>query len=929
MIGKNSSQSPEKYFSPLDAWAMAFGVMVGWGAFVMPGNTFLPLAGPTGTIISMAIGLACMLLIGFCVSFLMKRSAQSRGIYAYTKEAFGRDHAFLCAWFLCLSYLTIVFLNGTALFLVIKTILGETAYTGYHYTIAGKVVYLNEFLLSLCALVGVGLLFLWTRTFLRRFSTILAVILLVGIVVTTIFCLPKALEHNLLCHSFGYEGVNKGWAIFNLVILAPWAFVGFEVITLDTVHFKFSLKKTTWVIVSSIVVAALVYTSLALVSVSAIPDGYSDWTAYFKDLNNLNGPISLPTFHAARTIMGSFGLVLIVITAVAAILTGIIGAYRAILHLLSTMAEEHILAKVFSKRSYSIFFIMALSVLISLLGRNTLNWFVDLTSFGAIVAYGYLSAAAYKIAKLESNRRIMLVGIAGTIISILFGIAQIVPGLSVLDTMSAEAFLFLCLWCLVGFGFYWHTVKQSPLSEYHGLSISGVVLFALLIYTALMWFGKLLARKQSIGDVHILLQDGGIVLILIIFLGFFIMVFIQKLVRQMHEKLEREKIRAVEGNIARSQFLFNMSHDIRTPMNAIMGYTTLALREPASMHKDYLKKIEKSSKQLLTLLNDILEMSRIENGKIQLEYKPMDLCLLFEEMGELFAAQMVQKRIHFTLNTSQLRNHYVWCDKTNLNRVLLNIISNAYKFTPDGGSIAVSAYENESGESGYGSYEFRFKDSGIGMSKEFAAKMFDAFERERSSTASGVEGTGLGLAITKSIVNLMGGTIEVFTEQGSGTEFVIHIKLRLAEEKDLKKDSTSGGDPLAKVVDFTGKRLLLVEDNAINLEIAQMLLEQMGFQVETAENGKVAVEKVSASQPGHYDAILMDIQMPVMDGYAAAREIRALKDPKLAGIPILAMTANAFPEDIQAAKEAGMQSHIAKPIDVAVLKKELELVLKS
>ena len=175
----------------------------------------------------------------------------------------------------------------------------------------------------------------------------------------------------------------------------------------------------------------------------------------------------------------------------------------------------------------------------------------------------------------------------------------------------------------------------------------------------------------------------------------------------------------------------------------------------------------------------------------------------------------------------------------------------------------------------------------------------------------------------------MGGTIEVFTEQGSGTEFVIHIKLRLAEEKDLKKDSTGGGDPLAKVVDFTGKRLLLVEDNAINLEIAQMLLEQMGFQVETAENGKVAVEKVSASQPGHYDAILMDIQMPVMDGYAAAREIRALKDPKLAGIPILAMTANAFPEDIQAAKEAGMQSHIAKPIDVAVLKKELESVLKS
>ena len=286
------------------------------------------------------------------------------------------------------------------------------------------------------------------------------------------------------------------------------------------------------------------------------------------------------------------------------------------------------------------------------------------------------------------------------------------------------------------------------------------------------------------------------------------------------------------------------------------------------------------------LINDILEMSRIDNGQLKLEFKPMDLCLLLEELGELFMAQMQQKRIDFAVHTSQIRNRYVWCDKTSLNRVLLNIISNAYKFTPQGGNISAAIYEVDSNENGYGSYEICVKDSGIGMSKEFVSKMFNAFERERTSTASGMEGTGLGLAITKSIVDLMGGTIEVFTSPGNGTEIDIHIKFRLATAKDMKKEKIDEVTP-AETVDFASKRLL----------------------------------------PGYYDAILMDIQMPVMDGYEATREIRALPDPKLAEIPILAMTANAFPEDIKAAEEAGMQAHIAKPIDVNVLKKELKKVI--
>ncbi len=918
----------QKNLSKLDIWAMAFGCMVGWGAFVMPGVTFLPLAGPAGTIISMAIGLAVMLVIATSLSYLMMRSPGSGGIYSYAKEAFGRDHAFLCSWFLCLSYLTIVFLNSTALFVVIRTILGNAAHKGFSYSVAGNTVYLTEVALSAFALIGVGLLLLVAKTVLHRITTILAMILLVGVVVTAICCLPNALSRDVLC-SFGFQGVNGGFAVFSLVVLAPWAFAGFEVTALCTAQFKFPIKKTKSVVFSAIIVAAAVYAAMALVGVSARPDGYESWIAYLSDLNSLNGVDAVPTFYAAKVTMGRFGLVVLTVTTLAAILTGIIEAYRAIVNVLSTMAEDKIISEYFSKQKVCVFFIMILAVLISLLGRNTLGWFVDLTSFGAVVAYAYMAAASYKIAKTESNYKIMAAGLAGTVISVIFGISQLVPRMVALEAMDCEAFLLLSLWSLLGFVFYWRTAKQSTITQYSDISIAGIALFAFLVYAALLWLGKMLYKKGSLDEVRSSMIIGGFILMLIFFVGLLVMQYIQTLVRRMHEATERDKIRVSEGNLARSQFLFNMSHDIRTPMNAILGYTTLALKEPDHLLRDYLVKIDKSSRQLISILNDILEMSRMENGGLELEYNPIDLRLLFEELDDLYAEQMAQKHLAFSMHTSQIRNQYVWCDRKNLKRILMNIISNAYKFTPEDGTITASIYEADSSDEEYGSYEIRVRDSGIGMSKEFVAKMFNAFERERTSTASGMEGTGLGLAITKRIVDLMGGTIEVFTSPGNGTELVIHLKLRLAAVSDVQKENTVATISTENAHDFTGKRLLLVEDNEVNMEIAQMLLEQMGFDVETAANGKIAVEMVRASQPGHYDAILMDIQMPVMDGYAATKEIRALKNPAVANIPILAMTANTFPEDISAAKSAGMQAHIAKPVEVDNLKKELGLVLKS
>ena len=922
---QEKTKALDRYLSPLDVWGMAFGIMVGWGVFAMPGNTFLPVAGPAGTVLAMTIGMVIMLIIGGNFSYLMGRTSITGGVYSYTKEAFGRDHAFLSSWFLCLSYLTIVFLNGTALFYIIRMLLGSVLETGFHYTIAGNVIYPAEALVSALVLGGVGVLFIVAKPLLQRLHTVLAILLLAGVAVTSAVCLPYAVSNGALT-AFGTGGAGKGYAVFSLVILAPWAFVGFEATSFDTAHFRFPIRKSRSLIILSIIGAAFAYASMTLVSVAAVPDGFSTWQEYIASLDKLSGVAAVPTFYAAGHIMGTVGIVVMTITAVSAILTGIIGGYRATTRILSTMAEDRILSEGFSKTTYSILFIMVISIVIAFLGRNTLNWFIDLTSFGAIVGFGYTSAAAWKIAKTEGNTKRVVMGIVGTAISALFAVVQLVPRLTAMEAMGGEAFLLLSLWCLVGFVFYWRTVRHSSLTEYSGISTSGVVLFALLIYSSLMWLAKRLIAGESADEMKSVLVRGGTLLMLIIFVGLTVMLYVQNYVRKKHEAAEREKIRAVEGSLAKSQFLFNMSHDIRTPMNAIIGYTSLALKEPSSpvLH-EYLEKIDLSSQHLLTLINDILEMSRIESGKIELEYIPTDLCAVFDRMRDLFSEQMKQKQMDFSVHTSQVRNRFVWCDRQKLNRVLLNILSNAYKFTAPGGTISATLWEIGNGEDGYGSYEMRIRDNGIGMSQKFAEKMWGAFERERTSTDSGVEGTGLGLAITKSIVDLMGGTIEVLTAPGSGTEMIIRLKFQLAEADDIPDNPQPA--VRQETVDFTGKRLLLVEDNMINMEIADMILEQLGFVVETAENGQIAVDKVSASGPGYYDLVLMDIQMPVMDGYTATKTIRGLENRELAGIPIVAMTANAFAEDIRASEEAGMQGHIAKPIDVNAMVQTLTDVL--
>ena len=398
----------------------------------------------------------------------------------------------------------------------------------------------------------------------------------------------------------------------------------------------------------------------------------------------------------------------------------------------------------------------------------------------------------------------------------------------------------------------------------------------------------------------------------------------KKSLEQKNAALELAVQRETKANLAKREFLFNMSHDIRTPMNAIIGFTALAQThiDDRDQVEDYLKKISVSSQHLLSLINDVLDMSRIESGKVTLEAKPVHLPELVHELRDIVQAVVSEKDLSLTLDTVGVENEDIIADPLRLEQILINVLANAVKFTPDGGQISLWIVQKDTAPAGYADFEFHIKDNGIGMSEEFQKHIFEQFARERTSTVSKIQGTGLGMAITKSLVDMMGGRITVKSEQGKGSEFTISLRFPIGEAK------TEQTPPAAKASAFTGKKLLVVEDNELNLEIASTLLKEAGFEVDTAENGKVAVEKVEAASADRYDLILMDIQMPEMDGYEATRRIRALPDTKKAALPIVAMTANAFEDDRKNALRAGMNGHIAKPLDIQKLFQVLSELLK-
>lgn len=381
---------------------------------------------------------------------------------------------------------------------------------------------------------------------------------------------------------------------------------------------------------------------------------------------------------------------------------------------------------------------------------------------------------------------------------------------------------------------------------------------------------------------------------------------------------------AQSANRAKTSFLSNMSHDIRTPMNAIIGYTGLAQKyiNDKNLVWNYLNKISQSSNHLLSLINDVLDMSRIESGKVFLDEKAEDLGDIVNTIRDIVQADVRKKDLQFFVDMMNVNNKDIICDKLRLVQVLLNIVGNSVKYTPNGGTISIRIKEEDVQKADYTVYEFYIKDNGIGMSEDFLKSIYEPFTRARSSTASGIQGSGLGMSIAKSLVKLMNGDIQINSSENQGTEVILSFEFKRPNANKIPQASQC-----SESQNLAGKKILLVEDNVMNREIAIDLLEDLGLIVDTANDGVVAVSKLSEATSRPYDLIFMDIQMPIMNGYEATREIRALSNREIAQIPIVAMTANAFEEDRKTALMSGMDEHISKPVSVDEVKAVLEKLL--
>ena len=395
----------------------------------------------------------------------------------------------------------------------------------------------------------------------------------------------------------------------------------------------------------------------------------------------------------------------------------------------------------------------------------------------------------------------------------------------------------------------------------------------------------------------------------------------------LHEKeLEKVVLEAKNANEAKTRFLFNMSHDIRTPMNAIIGFSELLEKHIDEKDKaiDYLGKIKSSSNFLLSLINYVLEMARIESGKLVLKKEVRCVTDLIESLTDVFEPGVKKKFITYSCETD-IQHKYVICDEIKVREIFINIIGNSVKYTPEGGKISVSVKEEPFEKENYIAYRIIVEDNGIGMSKEYLPHIFEEFSREHTSTESKVTGTGLGLPIVKSLIDMMGGTIEVESQLGCGTKMTVVLPFELASEKQILEEKQKEKEKISDSI--LGKRVLLAEDNELNAEIAMTVLKENGLKAERAANGKQCMEMLKKMPEDYYDMILMDIQMPEMDGYEATKLIRNLDDAR-ADIPIVAMTANAFEEDRQKALESGMNAHVSKPVDMNMLFKVMTQILK-
>ena len=938
----------KQYLSLLGAIALSFGYAVGWGAFMMPGTTFLPGAGPLGTLLGVLFGALAMVVFAINYHRLSLRFSGPGGAYSFAQRVFGEDHGFLVAWFLWLTYIAILWANATAMILIVRFTLGDVLQFGFHYKVAGFDVYLGEVLLSIFTILIGGVLCLVGKRLAVAVQILFATLLAFGVFAFFAFAL---IRHDGGVAAMGppfMDDIHPILQISRILALMPWAFVGFEAITHSSSEFRFPVKRTAAILIASIVLSTLVYIFLALLPVVVLGNVDCTWLERIREMAGLSGIKGVPVFTAAEHLLGRVGVALMSTLMIAGQITGIIAALIATSRLMLAMSKADILPKWCGALDGSgtprnaILLVMAVSCVIPFFGRTAIGWPVDVSSIGAAIAYGYTSAAAFRSCQEGDSGFGRFWGkssaVVGVVLAVFFCLLLLIPNYISGSVLAAPSYLLLAVWCILGFLYHRKIFKDDRNHRFGRSVVVWNSLVITIIFASLMWVrqaafenaksilydyavaelyedgktGWLLGER--IGSLNVSMLFNAAVEMFLILVSIVILSSLLSILRKRELELVAENTRKDDINRAKTFFFSTVSHDIRTPLNAILGFSQM-LKDGFKTKEEQDQAIDSilmSGKTLLKLVNDVLDLSKLEAGRMDIEPEPTNCRHLLEEVAESFRISI--QKPHLDVRAKVEEMPVLMLDPQRLRQIAFNLMGNAVKFTALG-FVEVRAsftFSLDSEQKDCGVFFMEVEDSGCGIAKEDLPHVLTPYVQV-GSKASRHGGTGLGLAITRELVNAMGGQMTIASTLGKGTTFRItipNVKVGHLPEKSPKAEV--GKPVVPKVRDGRRvHRLLLVDDQKVNLIVLKAMLAKIGeFDLMFAFNGQEAMKLLETPDTAPFDMVMTDMWMPEMDGVALVEAIR--KNPRLSSLPVYAITADV--ESTKSYVDLGFSGLLLKPV---------------
>ena len=938
------------YLSSWAVLALSFGYAVGWGAFVMPGKVFLPNAGPLGTLIGIGVGAIAMCLFALNYHRMVLREPGPGGAFRFARKVFGDDHGFLVSWFLCLTYVAILWANATAIVLLSRYLFGDALQFGFHYVLAGFDVYLGEVSLCVAVIIVAGLACWFHRRLAGRLQELLAGVFVAGVAVCFFAALGRH-EGGLASMAPAFSPIGSGTTPFfqmiGILAMMPWAFVGFEAVSNSSAEFNFPSKRLLWLLLGAVAISAAVYAALAVLPTLAMPDGYATWADYIRDIPNLDGIEAMPVFYAAKKALGRLGLAILGSTMFAAQLTGIIGAFVAMSRLIYSMALNDILPSWFKvlgrdgAPKNAILFIMGASCITPFFGRTVIGWPLDISSIGAAIAYGYTSAAAYKAHGTTGASKVFwtkVSGAVGTMLSVLFCLMLLVPSYFSGGSLAAESYLMLAVWCILGFFIYRRAFRLDAKDRFGHSTIVWFGVLVLIFFSSLMWIrqstcegtARLVGNmvdggfsverlKAEVGLINTAAVRNSLIEMTLLVVSLLIMLNIYALLRKREKAMAVEKSKAEEMNKAKSFFFSTVSHDIRTPLNAIIGFSQMlkmGFKNEAERNQA-IDSILVSGKTLLCLINDVLDLSKLECGRMQIEPEPVSCPKLLGEIVESF--KIASQKPGLVVRAKVEEMPLLMLDPQRIRQIAFNLVGNAAKFTHEG-HIEVRASFDKSRDGEFGLFRMDVEDTGCGISEEDLKRIASPYVQLGTKT-SRHGGTGLGLAICRQLACAMGGELSITSKLGKGSTFSIivpgvKIGYEVRHEVNHQIVDTTKGE-----IATEQRRVLIADDQKMNRMLLKAMLARFGaFEVVSASDGKEALSILEAPDAPKFDFVLTDMWMPEMDGEGLVRAIRA--NPKLSDLPVYVLTADV--EMQKTFENVGFTGLLLKPVTFDGLRRIVE-----